>query len=215
MQLFAKPKQIRRKESNGTFNFRKFTVVNLVHEYLHDIDLQIFQLVTARVDDEVVKTLSRKDLRLLLNKIENETTVKWHEANDEFLLSGTFKQVTDSLVLPSQYLNSGGSRDEENQMEETEFAELKPQQYETAQKFFPLFVRAHGEDLQKIENDFKVKVSRQTDERNVTVAPCEHCTAEEFNNACEAFITLYQNVHQRMKMEQFLPKDQYSPLHTR
>ena len=69
--------------------------------------------------------------------------------------------------------------------------------------------------MQKIENDFKVKVSRQIDGGKVTVAPCEQCTGEEYNNACEAFITLYQNVHQPMKMEQFLPKDQYSPVHIR
>lgn len=168
------------------------------------------------MDDEVLKTLSRKDLRLLLNKVENETTIKWHEASDGFLLSGTFKQVIDSRVLLGQYLKSGsGSRDQENRVEETESAELKPQQYETTQKFFPLFVRAHGEDLQKIEKDFKVKVSRQIDEGKVTVAPCEHCTGEEFNEACEAFITLYQNVHQRMKMEQFLPSDQDLPVHRR
>ena len=182
---------------------------------MRDINLQIFQLVTAWVDGEVVKTLSRKDLRLLLNKIENATTIKWHESSDGFLLSGTFEQVTNCRVFLGQYLKSGFSRDEENQMEEAQSAELKPQQYETTQKFFPLFVRAHGEDLQKIENDFKVKVSRQIDEGKVTVAPCEHCTAEEFNDACEAFITLYQNVHQRMKMEQFLPKDQDSPVHIR
>lgn len=179
------------------------------------INLQIFQLVTAWVDDEVLKTLSRKDLRLLLNKVENETTIKWHEASEGFLLSGTFKQVTDFRVLLGQYLKNGGSRDEENPVEELESAELKPQQYETTQKFFPLFVKAHWEDLQKIENNFKVKVSRQIDEGKVTVAPCEHCTGEEFTNACEAFITLYQNVHQRMMMEQFLPKDQNSPVHIR
>ena len=167
------------------------------------------------MDGEVLKTLSRKDLTLLLNKIANETTIKWHEASDGFLLSGTFKQVTDSRVLLGQYLKSGFSRDEGNQIEEAESAELKPQQYETTQKFFPLFVKAHGDDLHKIENDFKVKISRQTDKGKVTVAPCEHCTGEEFNNACEAFITLYQNVHQRMKMEQFLPKDQYSPVRIR
>ena len=182
---------------------------------MHDINLQIFQLVTAWVDDEVLKTLSRKDLRLLMNKIEKETAIKSHEASDGFLLSGTFKQVTDSQVLLGQYLECGFSRDEKNQMDEAQFAELKPQQYETTQKFFPLFARAHGEDLQKIENDFKVKISRQIDEGKVTVAPCEYCTGEEFNNACEAFITLYQNVHQRMKMEQFLPKDQNLPVHTR
>ena len=132
------------------------------------------------MDDEVVKTLSRKDLKLLLNNMENETTIKWHEASDGFLLSGTFKQVTDSHVLLSQYSKSGGSSDEENQMEAAESTELKPQQYETTQKFFPLFVRAHGEESQKIENDFKVKVSRQIDEGKVTVTPCEHCTVEEF-----------------------------------
>ena len=182
---------------------------------MHDINFQIFELVTARVDDDVLETLSRKNLKLLLNKVENETSIKWHEASDGFLLSGTFKQVTDSRVLLSQYLKSGGSRDEVNQVEEPESAELKPQQYETTQKFFPLFAKAHWEDLQKIENGFKVKVSWKIDEGKVTVAPCEHCTSKEFNDACEAFITLYQNVHQRMKMEQFLPKDQDSPVHIR
>ena len=93
-------------------------------------------------------------------------------------------------------------------MEKTESAELKPQQYETTKKFFALFVRAHGEDLQEIETDFKVKVSRQIYGGKVTVAPCEHCTGEEFNQACDAFIILHQNVLQRMKMEQFLFKDQ-------
>lgn len=183
---------------------------------MHDINLQIFQLVTAWVDDGVLKKRSREDLRLLLNKVGNETTIKWHEASEGFLLSGTFQQVTDSRVLLGQYLKSGGSRDEEKQVEETESAtELKPQQYETTQKFFPLFVKAHEDDLQKIEKDFKVKVSRKIDEGKVTVAPCEHCTGEEFNEACEAFITLYQNVHQRMRLEQFLPKDQDSPVHIR
>ena len=136
------------------------------------------------MDDKVLKTLGRKDLVLLLNKIENETTIKWHETSDGFLLSGTLKQVTDSRVLLGQYLKTGLSRDEKNQMEEAEFAKLKPQQHETTQKFFPLFARAHGEDLQKIGNDFKVKISRQIDEGKVTVAPCEHCTGEEFNDAC-------------------------------
>ena len=167
------------------------------------------------MDDGVFKTLSRKDLRLLLNKVEDETTIKWHEASDGFLLSGTFKQVTDSRILLGQYLKDRGFRHEENQVEETESAELKPQHYETTQKFFPLFVRAHREDLEKIEKDFKVKVSREIDEGKVTVSPSEHCTGEEFNEACEAFKTLYQNVHQHMKIEKVLPTDQDSPVHIR
>ena len=186
--------------------------INIV--YFNDFNLQIFELVTGQVDDGVLKTISRGDLRLLLTKVENETTIKWHEASYAFLLSGSFRQVADSRILLSQYLKSGCFRDE-NQVVEKESAELKPQQYETTKKFFPLFVRAHGEDLQKIEKDFKVKVSRQIDEGKVTVSPCEHCTGEEFNQACEAFITLYQNVHQRMKMEQFLPKDQHLTVRVR
>ena len=176
--------------------------------------MQIFELVTGQVDGGVLKTISREDLRLLLTKVENETTIKWHEASYAFLLSGSFRQVADSRILLGQYLKNGGFRDE-NRVVETESAELKPQQYETTTKFFALFVRAHGEDLQKIEKDFKVKVSRRIDEGKVTVAPCEHCTGEEFNQACDAFITLYQHVHQHMKMEQFLPKDKDLAVHTR
>lgn len=210
----------------------------------------------------MLKKHSREDIRRLLDEVANETTIKCHEASEGFLLTGTFKQVTDSRVLLGHYLKnsqnsdsrskmpSGSyhketkedgkhtanvdgsnavdgvekahrpkdarvSRDKKNQEEETESTELKPQQYETTQKFFPLFVKAHGDELQKIENDFQVKVSRIIDDGKVTVVPCKHCTAEAFNEACEAFITLYQKVHQCMKLEQFLPKDQDFPVSVR
>ena len=78
-----------------------------------------------------------------------------------------------------------------------------------------MFVKAHEDELRKIENDFKVKVSRYIDDGKVTVAPREHCTVEAFNKACEAFITLYQKVHQCMRLEQFLPKDKNSAARVR
>ena len=68
-------------------------------------------------------------------------------------------------------------------LEETQSTELKPQQYEISQKFFPLFIKAHDNELQKIENGFQVKVSRNIDDGKVTVAPYKHCTAETFNEA--------------------------------
>lgn len=102
-----------------------------------------------------------------------------------------------------------------NHSEEEESTDLKPQHYESTQKFFPLFVKAHEDELQKIEKDFKVNVSREVDDGKVTVAPTEHCTAEKYHDGCEAFITLYQKVHKRMKLEQFIPRDEESPAHVR
>ena len=220
--------------------------------------LQIFADVTAWVDDGVLKKHSREEMGRLLDKVASETAIKWHKASNGFLLTGTFKQVTDSRVLLGHYLKNSqstdsrskipsesydkdgeteedgkhtatvdgvvkahgpkdtrGSTNGEDQVEEAESAELKPQQYETTQKFFPLFVKAHEDELRKIENDFQVEVSRNIDDGKVTVAPRKHCTVEAFNEACEAFITLYQKVHQCMKLEQFLPKDQDSPVHIR
>ena len=96
-----------------------------------------------------------------------------------------------------------------------ESSDMEPQQYETTQKFFPLFVKAHSETLQKIESDFKIKVHREAVNDIVTVAPTGRCTVREFEEGCDAFITLYQDVHKRMKLEQFIPRDEESPTRVR
>lgn len=74
-----------------------------------------------------------------------------------------------------------------------------------------MFVKAHDEELQEIERDFQVKVSRNTDDGKVTITPRKHCTVEAFNEARDAFIRLYNTVYQRVKVELFLPSDQDSP----
>ena len=96
-----------------------------------------------------------------------------------------------------------------------ESSDMEPQQYETTQKFFPLFVKAHSETLQKIESDFKIKVHKEAVNDKVTVAPIGRCTVREFEEGCDAFIALYQDVHKRMKLEQFIPRDEESPTHVR
>ena len=94
-------------------------------------------------------------------------------------------------------------------------SDVEPQQYETTQRFFSLLVIAHIETLQNIESDFKIKVHREAVNDKVTVAPTGRCTVREFEEGCDAFITLYQDVHKRMKLVQFIPRDEETPTRVR
>ena len=99
--------------------------------------------------------------------------------------------------------------------EDQECADMKPQHYETTEEFFRLFVNAHGKELQDIEYDYEIKVHRFAIDNKVTVEPTKHCSTEKFFEGCEAFITLYQNVHKCMKLVEFAPRDQQSPVRVR
>ena len=187
---------------------------------------------------------TREEIEHVLNKVRDETEIEFHDASEGFVLSGRFQQVKQSRDLLSHYLkdfqnsdlrsstsddsdkkgrsvkhsakgSSPTSNGEIGNSEWKESSDMEPQQYETTQKFFPLFVKAHGETLQKIESDFKIKVHREAVNDKVTVAPTGRCTVREFEKGCDAFITLYQDVHKRMKLEQFIPRDEESPARVR
>ena len=99
--------------------------------------------------------------------------------------------------------------------EDQECADMKPQQYETTEKFFRLFVKAHDKEFQEIEHDHEIKIHRVVVDGKVTVEATKHCSTEKFFEGCEAFITLYQNVHKCMKLVEFAPRDQESPARVR
>lgn len=96
-----------------------------------------------------------------------------------------------------------------------ECTDMQPQQYETTPKFFRLFVKAHDRELQKIVNDYEVKIHRNVVNDKVTVEPTKQCNTEKFFEGCEAFITLYQNVHKCVKLVEFIPRYQESHLRVR
>ncbi|XP_022787724.1 uncharacterized protein LOC111327745 [Stylophora pistillata] len=216
--------------------------------------LEIFQRVSAWINDELLGNHTRKEILFVLNKVKDEADIEFHDASEGFVLSGTFQQVKQSRVLLSQFLENCQSLDfgsllpngshknkriakssdptsqEAGETGETrpgegsgnsvnfegqECADMQPQQYDTTPKFFCLFVKAHDKELQKIENDYEVKIHRDVVNDKVTVEPTKLCTTEKFFEGCEAFITLYQNVHKCMKLVKFIPRDQKSPVHIR
>lgn len=212
---------------------------------------EIFQRVTARIHDDVFRNHTRKEIELVLNKVKKETDIEFHDASEDFLLSGKFHQVKQSGDLLSQYLESldfgslllDGSHKKKRvakgldatsneadgtgeigpgeglgtsvNFEDQECADMKPQQYETTEKFFRLFVKAHDKEFQEIEHDHEIKIHRVVVDGKVTVEPTKHCSTEKFFEGCEAFITLYQNVHKCMKLVEFAPRDQESPARVR
>jgi len=62
----------------------------------------VFELVSAELCLEFVEYLSREQTEALLNEIAVKTGVKWIESSENFILSGTFKQVYESRAYLQQ-----------------------------------------------------------------------------------------------------------------
>lgn len=82
------------------------------------------------------------------------------------------------------------------------------QSYEIQPKIVKVFVRAHKKDLDDIETEFQVEIPRQADGKKIRVKPKETCSAEGYDEACNRFINLYQQMYQRVKMERFSLKSE-------
>ena len=109
----------------------------------------------------------------------------------------------------------GKGSDSSFYVEDQECAQIEPQQFEINEKFFHLLIKTHDRELQEIEHDHEIKIDRVAMYQRVTVEPTKHCSTEKFSEGCEAFITLYQNVHNCMKLVEFVPSDQKSPSRVR
>ena len=62
----------------------------------------MFELVSAELCLEFVEYLSREQTEALLKEIAAETGVKWIESSENFIVSGTFKQVEESRAYLQQ-----------------------------------------------------------------------------------------------------------------
>ena len=78
------------------------------------------------------------------------------------------------------------------------------QYYETTPKFMAFLTKVHGNELRNIEEAFHVAISRRVENKRGIVVKAEAaCSADHYEEACDRFITLYQSVHQKMRLVRF------------
>ena len=75
--------------------------------------------------------------------------------------------------------------------------------FEVQPKICEVFVRAHKKELEDIEIKYHVEILRKADGKIVSLKSKDFCTTEDFEQACDQFLSLYQNTHRQLKMQRF------------
>ena len=225
--------------------------------------------MSAELCLEFVEHLSRKQTEVLLKEIEDKTGVKWIESSENFILSGTFKQLEESRAYLQQGVNQsngivvsndpkrkeatfqghenkssspdGAAENQEdvNQNSPATAAEkdvfhppkrindethtygkvsstsLQIQPFEIEPKIAKVFVKAHDKELEDIETKHRVEIPRKVEGSKFSLKPKDRCSADDYEEACNQFITLYQNMYQLIKMERFSLKSETKVINSR
>lgn len=183
--------------------------------------------------------------------------VEWIESSENFIMSGTFKQVEEAHsflqenasqshgIVVSDYLkrNESGSEESEDvklpldDKDDTEkdVSQNRPPTaaankeihrperfvdethedsminsaspdttgFEVQPKILEVFVKAHKKELEDIEIKYHVEIPRKADGKKLSLKPKDSCTTEYYEQACNQFISLYQNTYQQVKMQRF------------
>ena len=75
--------------------------------------------------------------------------------------------------------------------------------FELEPKIHEVIVRAHKKELEDIEIKYHVEIPRKADGTKLSLKPKDSCTTEDYEQACNQFISLYQNTCLQVKMQRF------------
>ena len=87
--------------------------------------------------------------------------------------------------------------------------------FEVESKIAKALIKIHKEELDDIEAKQKVEIPRQPEGKKFSLKPKKGCSAEEFDEACNLFIDLYQKMYQLVKMERFPLKSEKTVVRSR
>ncbi|XP_068721738.1 uncharacterized protein [Montipora capricornis] len=83
---------------------------------------------------------------------------------------------------------------------------FESQSFEVQPKIAKAIVKAHKKELDDIETEFRVAIPRKAEGNKMALIPMDACSAEDYEKACDLFITLYQKTFQLFKVERFSVK---------
>ncbi|KAJ7374768.1 hypothetical protein OS493_005116 [Desmophyllum pertusum] len=92
---------------NNTNNTIVQSVLQQKQEF-EGVALTVFELVSVELCLETVEFLTREQTSTLLKEIADKTGIMWFESSENFMMSGTFKQVEVSRIYLQQAINQSG-----------------------------------------------------------------------------------------------------------
>ena len=162
--------------------------------------------------------LSFRELHNLLEKVKKETGISWREDSDALILTGMFDQVQNA----HKYLQEYFGRRPYLQLAQTEETYGKDTgnttqnaagfsskvakitdifEFEIQPTFMKLLKQVYETTLQDIEREYRLEIVWGDSERRVTIRPKENTQESLYRDGCDAFVCLYQKVHQDFRRE--------------
>jgi len=89
------------------------------------------------------------------------------------------------------------------------------QYFEVEPKFIKVFFKAHKTEVDQIEAEYHVGVPREAKRGKISLIPKDGCSGDQYDEACDLFIDLYQQMTQAVKMERFSLKKEKNVVRTR
>ena len=174
------------------------------------ISCQVYSRVTARMEPDKCG-VSPQVLRKLIKKVEAEmTNMKYHEAFDSFIVSGTFEEVERYRELLQAYLarekhvGVQGHRREGDQSAPTDERPANEEKkkafepFEVVPKFMRLLKRAFQKRLDAIESQSPVEIAWDGESTKVVIKHRPGCSDRQYQEGVDRFITLYQQLYPSM-----------------
>ena len=157
----------------------------------------------------------------LLNEITSKTGVRWIKSSESFMLSGTLKQLEESRAFLQRGLHRSSGivvlneikgeayrsqkREDSKSLLDVTASSASPEirSFEIEPKIVKAFIKAYEKDLNNIEAKYRVEIPRMVEGSKFGLKPKNGCSAEEYDEACNCFIILYQKMYQLIIMERF------------
>ena len=103
----------------------------------------------------------------------------------------------------SQNINNGSNIDDRSSAISFQIPD-----FEIEPKLFKIFIEAYEKDLQDMEAKYHVQIPRNAEGSKLSLKPESSCSASDYEEACNQFISLYQKMFQRVKRERFSLKNE-------
>lgn len=110
----------------------------------------------------------------------------------------------------SQNINNGSHTDDRSSA-----ISFQIQDFEIDPKLFKVFIKAYEKDLHDMEAKYHVQIPRNAEGSKLSLKPESSCSTSNYEEACNQFISLYQKMFQRVKMERFSLKNGKKPIPAR
>ena len=162
--------------------------------------------------------LSFREIRNLLEKVKNKTGITWREDSDALLLNGMFDQVQNAHKYLQEYFDRRPylqlAQKEEAYCKDTRNTKQNAAgfsskvakitdifEFDVQPTLVKLLKQVYETTLQDMEKDFRLEIVWGDDERRVTIRPKENTQESLYRDGCDAFVCLYQKVHQDFRRE--------------